>query len=71
MILFFIARPIIMLPRVSPRNEMLFVGTPWEYIFFIDFHGHVKDPAVAKALEELQGQTRYIKHLGSYPRFKE
>ena len=45
------------------------VGTPWEYIFFIDFHGHVKDPEVAKAFEELRGQTRYIKHLGSYSRF--
>ena len=45
------------------------VGTPWEYIFFIDFHGHVKDPEVVKALEELRDQTRYIKHLGSYLRF--
>jgi prephenate dehydratase len=45
------------------------VGTPWEYIFFIDFHGHAGNPEVAKALEELRGQTRYIKHLGSYPRF--
>ena len=45
------------------------VGTPWEYIFFIDLHGHVKDPKVAKAFEELRGQTRYIKHLGSYSRF--
>ena len=45
------------------------VGTPWEYIFFIDIHGHVDDPEIAKALEELRGQTRYIKHLGSYPRF--
>jgi prephenate dehydratase len=45
------------------------VGTPWEYIFFIDFHGHVEDPEVAKALVELRGQTRYIKHLGSYSRF--
>lgn len=45
------------------------VGTPWEYIFFIDFHGHAGNSDVAKALEELRGQTRYIKHLGSYPRF--
>jgi prephenate dehydratase len=45
------------------------VGTPWEYIFFIDFHGHVENPEITKALVELQGQTRYIKHLGSYPRF--
>ncbi len=47
------------------------LGKPWEYIFFIDFHGHMKDPEVDEALKELRGQTRYIKHLGSYPRFND
>jgi prephenate dehydratase len=45
------------------------VGKPWEYIFFVDFHDHVKTPRVVEALEELRSQTSYIKHLGSYPRF--
>ncbi|MCW4048142.1 MAG: prephenate dehydratase [Candidatus Bathyarchaeota archaeon] len=46
------------------------VGTPWEYIFFIDFEGHVKDKTISEALDELNKQTNYIKHLGSYPRAK-
>ncbi len=45
------------------------VGKPWEYIFFVDFHGHVKTPEVAEALKEFKSHTSYIKHLGSYPRF--
>ncbi|MGD2142672.1 MAG: prephenate dehydratase [Candidatus Bathyarchaeota archaeon] len=44
------------------------VGAPWEYIFFIDFEGHVQDPDIPEALEELKEQTRYLKHLGSYPK---
>lgn len=44
------------------------VGKPWEYIFFIDIHGHIHDTEVEEALVELRGETRYIKHLGSYPR---
>ena len=53
--------------NLSKIESRPILGKPWEYIFFIDFHGHVKDPEVVKALEELRGQTRYIKHLGSYP----
>jgi chorismate mutase/prephenate dehydratase len=45
------------------------LGKPWEYIFFVDFHDHVKTPKVVEAIEELRSQTSYIKHLGSYPRF--
>lgn len=45
------------------------LGKPWEYIFFVDFHDHVKTPEVAEALKEFKSHTSYIKHLGSYPRF--
>ena len=45
------------------------LGKPWEYIFFVDFHDHVKTPKVVEAIEELRSQTSYIKLLGSYPRF--
>ena len=40
----------------------------WEYVFFVDFEGHIKDNNVSDALEALQDYTIYLKHLGSYPR---
>lgn len=41
--------------------------TPWEYIFFIDFEGHIQDDHVRRAMEELREQCRMVKILGSYP----
>jgi chorismate mutase/prephenate dehydratase len=41
---------------------------PWEYIFFIDFEGHVTDPHVAQALHEMKERVLFAKFLGSYPR---
>jgi chorismate mutase/prephenate dehydratase len=41
--------------------------TPWEYVFFIDFQGHVKDPPVQKALAALKEHTLFVTVLGSYP----
>jgi chorismate mutase / prephenate dehydratase len=40
----------------------------WEYIFFVDFIGHVKNQKVKKALDELAGKCQYLKVLGSYPK---
>ena len=40
----------------------------WEYIFFCDFEGHIEDPNVAKAIEELRECCDFVKVLGSYPR---
>ncbi|MGB5994836.1 MAG: prephenate dehydratase [Candidatus Deferrimicrobiaceae bacterium] len=40
----------------------------WEYIFFLDAEGHLKDDPVAKALDELRMRAQYLKILGSYPR---
>ncbi len=39
----------------------------WEYYFYVDVEGHVQDPAVAKALDELQSNAAFFKMLGSYP----
>jgi chorismate mutase / prephenate dehydratase len=39
----------------------------WEYFFYIDLQGHITDPNVKKALEELKGLCAYYKILGSYP----
>lgn len=39
-----------------------------DYIFFIDMEGHLDDPEIRSALEELQTLTSFFKLLGSYPR---
>ena len=40
----------------------------WEYHFYVDFLGHVSDPAIRQALDELGEHCQYVKILGSYPR---
>lgn len=44
------------------RNE------PWEYIFYVDFEGHIDDTVCREAATELEQKTNFIKMLGSYPR---
>jgi chorismate mutase / prephenate dehydratase len=41
--------------------------TPWEYVFFIDCQGHVKDQPVQKALNALKEEALFVTVLGSYP----
>ncbi len=41
---------------------------PWEYMFFIDFEGHIQDKKIKCALSELQELCNYLKILGSYPK---
>ncbi len=40
----------------------------WEYYFFIDVDGHIEDPALKVALNELKAVCGNVKWLGSYPR---
>lgn len=40
----------------------------WDYYFFIDFEGHVKNPKIKKMLSELEAKVRFLKILGSYPK---
>lgn len=40
---------------------------PWEYVFFIDFQGHVREEAVLHALKMLEEQSLFVTILGSYP----
>jgi len=42
----------------------------WEYIFFLDLVGHISEPDVADAVQELKGCCQFVKILGSYPRAK-
>lgn len=39
----------------------------WEYIFFVDFTGHIEDKIVQKTLEEVKKHCIELVHLGSYP----
>lgn len=41
---------------------------PWEYIFFVEMDGHVAEPNVRTALEQLKDLCQSVKILGSYPR---
>jgi len=40
----------------------------WNYVFFIDFNGHVDDENIAKALKEIGRSASDLKILGSYPK---
>jgi chorismate mutase/prephenate dehydratase len=40
----------------------------WEYIFFVDFIGHIEDGNVKRALRQLERECLLLKILGSYPR---
>lgn len=42
----------------------------WEYIFFLDLIGHVSEPEVEAAVQELKGYCQFVKILGSYPKAK-
>lgn len=47
--------------RPSPTGK-------WNYVFFVDFKGHVSDPAVKTALDEIKPRVADLKLLGSYPK---
>ncbi len=40
----------------------------WDYVFFVDVHGHRDDESLAPALEALSRQAGMYKVLGSYPK---
>lgn len=41
----------------------------WDYYFFIDLEGHKNNAKVKKALRELDEKCKFLKILGSYPRY--
>lgn len=43
-------------------------GKPWEYLFYLDFLGHVDDPPAQKALGHLAELADLLRVLGSYPK---
>jgi prephenate dehydratase len=42
-------------------------GKPWEYLFYLDFIGHVEDPACRNALSHLGELADLLRVLGCYP----
>ena len=40
----------------------------WHYIFYLDFEGHIEDPAVEEAMLNMLKRAQMVKILGSYPR---
>lgn len=39
----------------------------WEYYFFVDIDGHIREEKIKQALSELKERVVYFKVLGSYP----
>ncbi|MBW2244047.1 MAG: prephenate dehydratase [Deltaproteobacteria bacterium] len=46
-------------------------GTPWEYVFFIDLEGHLKQPEVRAGFEAAAAFSNSHRVLGSFPRATE
>lgn len=40
----------------------------WNYIFYVDFLGHINNAKVRNALTQLESRCSFLKILGSYPR---
>jgi len=47
------------------------LGSPWEYIFYIDFGGDIRQTVSKKAISHLKEIARFFKFLGSYPKGRE
>jgi prephenate dehydratase/chorismate mutase/prephenate dehydratase len=43
---------------------------PWEYNFYVDIVGHVRDPVVSEALDALSRRATFVRVLGSYPKWR-
>lgn len=42
-------------------------GSPWEYVFYVDFEGNIQDAETERALQELTSHVLFLKVLGCYP----
>ena len=44
------------------------LGTPWEYMFFVEIDGGIDDENIKKVLVEIEATSLFFKILGSYPK---
>ncbi|MFM2343933.1 MAG: hypothetical protein RLZZ210_542 [Pseudomonadota bacterium] len=49
-----------------PAKQQTTQSKDWEYHFVVDIDGHIEDSRVAKALEEVKQNVKFLKWLGSY-----
>ncbi len=47
------------------------INKPWEYYFYIDFDGNLKDERVKDVLEKIRNNTSYLKVLGNYTNYNQ
>ncbi len=52
------------LTKIESRPRL---NQPWQYIFYLDFEGHVKDQECEAAMMGLLRRSLFLKLLGSYP----
>jgi prephenate dehydratase len=52
------------LTKIESRPRL---NRPWQYIFYLDFDGHCRDPEAEAALMGLLRRSSFVKLLGSYP----
>lgn len=45
-------------------------NTPWEYIFYLDFEGNLRDPKVASAIQGVRESAQALRVLGSYAAYR-
>jgi prephenate dehydratase len=55
------------LTKLESRPER---GRPWEYLFYVDLGVGRDDPRCGRAIEHLTEFARWVRDLGSYPRWK-
>jgi chorismate mutase/prephenate dehydratase len=60
-----LARHGINMTRIESRPSR---QTLWEYVFFVDIEGHIKEKKVRTALKALEREAAVVKWLGSYPK---
>ena len=46
-------------------------GSPWEYMFYLDYDGDIRQEVSKKAITHLEEIVKFFKFLGSYPKGKE
>ena len=60
-----LARAGISMTRIESRPSR---KRKWDYVFFFDLEGHVDEPKLARALQQLKKHASLFRVLGSYPR---